>query len=93
MKLRFAAIILLTTAGAASAQFDFRGDRNSPKIYAPDGQFLGNLNNNRFDPNSVANPFGRYGNPFSHNSINNQFGPYGNPYSPTYVNPHGVHDD
>lgn len=50
------------------------------------GQYLGNLNSNRYDPNSVANPYGRYGSPYSPDSINNPYGQYGSPYSPNSVN-------
>ena len=57
----------------------------SPRLYAPDGTYLGHLKTNQFDPNSVSNQFGRYGNQFSPDSINNQFGKYGNPYSPNSV--------
>lgn len=46
------------------------------------GQYLGNLNANQFDPNSVANPYGRYGSQYSMDSINNQFSQYGSQYSP-----------
>jgi hypothetical protein len=56
-----------------------------PQIYAPDGTYLGNLSTNQFDPNSVSNPYGRYGNPYSPDSINNRFGRYGNPFSPDSV--------
>jgi len=49
-------------------------------LYSQD-KFLGNYNNNPYDPDSVANPYGRYGNPYSADSINNPYGPYGNPYS------------
>jgi hypothetical protein len=55
---------------------DYRTDYNSPKIYTPDGQYRGNLNNNQYDPNSISNPYGRYGSPYSNESINN---PYANP--------------
>jgi len=51
-------------------------------LQAPNGKYLGNLNSNPFDPNSVANPFGRYGSQFSPDSINNGFGRYGSPFSP-----------
>ena len=51
-------------------------------IYAPDGTYLGNLNRNQYDPNSVSNPFGRYGSQYSPDSINNPYGRYGSPYSP-----------
>jgi hypothetical protein len=55
---------------------DYRTDYDSPKIYTPDGQYRGNLNNNRYDPNSISNPYGRYGNKYSPDSIKN---PYANP--------------
>lgn len=50
------------------------------------GKYLGNLSSNQFDPNSVSNPYGRYGSKFSPDSINNQFGRYGSPYSNSSVN-------
>lgn len=63
----------------------------SPYIVAPNGQYLGNLNRNQFDPNSVSNSYGRYGNRYSSDSINNPYGQYGNPYSPNSVtNPYAI---
>ncbi len=50
------------------------------------GKYLGNLNNNSYDPNSVSNPYGQYGSPYSPNSINNPYGKYGSPYSPDSAN-------
>ncbi len=77
-----AVIAIVFLSGCAYAQ--------SPQLYGADGRYLGSVNSNRFDPNSVANPFGQYGNPFNPNSINNRFGVYGNPYSPYSVrNPYG----
>lgn len=70
--------VLLILVSAADAQ--------TPIIVAPDGTYLGNLNSNPNDPNSVSNPYGVYGNKFSPKSINNRFGPYGSPYSPNSVN-------
>lgn len=58
----------------------------SPQIYSSDGRYLGNLNSNQYDPNSVANPYGRYGSQYSPDSINNPYGKYGNPYSPQSPN-------
>ena len=29
----------------------------SPYLVSPDGKFLGNLNSNRYDPDSVSNPY------------------------------------
>jgi len=57
----------------------------SPQIYAPDGTYLGNLNTNRFDPNSVSNPYGQYGSQYAPNSINNPYGQYGSQFSPNGV--------
>jgi hypothetical protein len=82
--------LAILVATPASAQIDFRGNGNSPVIIAPNGQYLGNLNNNQFDPNSVANPYGRYGSQFSPNSINNPYSQYGNPYSPNYSRPRSM---
>lgn len=45
------------------------------------GKYLGNLSTNRYDPDSVSNPYGRYGNKFSPDSINNEYGQYGSKYS------------
>ena len=58
----------------------------SPYLVAPDGKYLGNLNANPYDPNSVSNPYGRYGSPYSPDSINNPYGQYGSPYSPNSAN-------
>ena len=67
-------VLLMALVSPALAQ--------SPIIVSPDGRYLGNLNANPYDPNSVANPYGHYGSPYSHDSINNPYGPYGSPYSP-----------
>ncbi len=68
------ALCLMALASGALAQ-------GSPYIVSPDGQYLGNLNANPYDSNSVANPYGQYGSPYSPNSINNPYGQYGSPYS------------
>lgn len=56
-----------------------------PSIYAQDGTYLGSLNSDEYDPNSVSNPYGRYGDEYSPDSINNPYGKYGDPYSPDSV--------
>ena len=43
-------------------------------------QYLGNLSNNPFAPNSTANPY-TGGNAYDSNSIKNPYGAYGSPYS------------
>jgi hypothetical protein len=50
------------------------------------GRYLGNVNSNPYDPNSISNPYGQYGSPYSPDSINNPYGQYGSPYSPNSVN-------
>ena len=86
MKHVFAALALIAITSPATA-YDYRTSGNSPIIVAPDGTYLGNLNANRYDPNSIANPYGQYGSPYSPNSVNNPYGTYGNRYSPQYSNP------
>ena len=60
---------------------------NPPVLIDPHtGKFLGNVSANRYDPNSVNNPHGRYGSKYSPDSINNPYSQYGSPYSPNSVN-------
>ena len=62
---------------------------NAPRLYDQQGNYRGKLSTNQFDPDSVSNPYGRYGIPYSPDSLNNQFGA-GNPYSPSSpTNPYG----
>lgn len=58
---------------------------SSPILIGEDGKYLGRLNSNIYDPESVSNPYGRYGSPYSPDSINNPYGKYGSPYSPYSV--------
>lgn len=61
----------------------------SLKLYDSQGHFRGNLNDNPYDPNSIANPYSRYGNRFSSESINNPYGS-GNRYKhDSPLNPYG----
>lgn len=48
--------------------------QNSPKIIDSQGHYRGNLNSNQYDPNSIANPYGRYGSQYSPDSLNNPYG-------------------
>jgi hypothetical protein len=50
------------------------------------GHYLGNLNTNRDDPDSVSNPHGRYGSKTSEDSINNPNGKYGSHQSNDSMN-------
>lgn len=53
----------------------------SPYLVSSDGKFLGNVNSNKYDPNSISNPYGRYGSKFSPDSVNNPYGTYGSKFS------------
>ena len=86
------------THGTPISPYDVRTSPYSPigarnpytsdggRIYAADGTYLGRLNANPYDPESVANPFGRYGSPYSATSIRNPYTTYGSPYSPISPN-------
>ena len=50
-------------------------------IEAQDGTFLGKLNPNKFDSDSIFNKFGPYGSKFSQTSIFNKFSDYGSQFS------------
>jgi len=69
------------------------------RLYAEDGTYLGKVNNNRNDPESISNPYGKYGSKDSPTSINNVNGVYGskislqsanNPYTSQAPNMFGV---
>lgn len=50
-------------------------------IEAEDGAFLGKLNPNEYDQDSVFNEYGSYGSEYSPTSIFNKYGSYGGEYS------------
>lgn len=52
-----------------------------PRIYAPDGTYLGRLSANDQAWDSTSNPIGPYGNPNSSLSINNPISRYGSDIS------------
>jgi hypothetical protein len=58
----------------------------APRLIGHDGTYLGKLSANPYDPDSVSNPYGRYGSRYSPTSINNPYGPYGSRYSPLSPN-------
>lgn len=65
---------------------DSTGRRNrwfgsSARIYSRDGRYLGKLSANPYDPDSIANPYGRYGSRYSPDSVNNPYSRYGSRYS------------
>jgi hypothetical protein len=55
-------------------------------------RYLGNISTNRYDPNSISNPYGQYGSRYSPDSINNPYGQYGSQYSNESANnPYATH--
>lgn len=75
----------LLTSGAAAQDYGrysanpYTPNRVNPYqsgggLYTDDGEYRGNANNNRFDPNSTSNPYGQYGSRYSSDSINNPYG-------------------
>jgi hypothetical protein len=50
---------------------------SSPLLYDSQGQYRGNLNSNPYDPNTVANPYGRHGSPYSPYRQASPNNPYG----------------
>ena len=60
-----------------------------PKLYDSEGNFRGNLNGNKYDPDSVSNPYGQYGSKYSPDSINNPYGAGSEYKSDSPNNPYG----
>ena len=47
---------------------------NAPKLYDSEGNYRGKLSTNKYDPESISNPYGKYGSKYSPDSINNPYG-------------------
>jgi len=82
----FLAVVRTNIASVADGSFlktgrNGRAMRGESFIEAADKTFLGSLNPNNFDKNSIFNEFGPYGSQFSPTSIFNQFGTYGSQFS------------
>ena len=58
---------------------------DGPKIYSDTGEYLGRLNKNKYDPDSVSNPYGTYGSKYNPTGVNNPWSPnyVGDTYNPT----------
>ena len=64
-----------------TVEFNSRIISGESFILSSDGQFLGKLSLNRYDPDSISNNYGLYGSRFSATSIKNRYSTYGSPYS------------
>lgn len=51
------------------------------KIIAEDGTYLGTVSKDKYNSESISNPYNDYGSPYSAHSILNQYSNYGSPYS------------
>ena len=47
---------------------------SAPMLFDSNGAYRGNLSANRYDPNSISNPYGPYGSRFSPTSVHNPYG-------------------
>ena len=69
------------------AIYDYSGvDRKYNKfvgcsIYSSNKTFLGKINFNKYDLESIANKYGQYGSEYANNSVFNKYGNYGSEYS------------
>ncbi len=72
----------LLSGQLVQSETEARQLKNESFIVAGDGKFLGKLNPNRFDTESIFNQFGPYGSQFSQTSIFNKFSTYGSQFSP-----------
>ena len=50
-------------------------------IGGENNEFIGLLNLNKYDVDSISNPYGSYGSKYSSKSIWNRYGIYGSPYA------------
>lgn len=72
---------LLANIGSRSFSETLSTDRIlGSQLKTPSGVFLGNVNRNKFDADSLVNPYGTHGNRYSAESIFNQYSQYGSPY-------------
>jgi len=76
-----------TRYGARYYDYSNRYATSPPKIYSG-GMYLGELSPNRYAPDSVSNPYGKFGSRYSPTSVNNPYSPYGQYRTqPIYVYP------
>lgn len=74
-------IQLLIEGKVVKSETEVRRLNRESFIEAQDGTYLGSINPNVFDANSIFNQFTPYGSQFSPTSIFNQFGSYGSQFS------------
>ena len=50
---------------------------DAPRIYSTEGEYVGKFSRNRYDHESLSNPYGRYGHKYGSNSLLNAYGKHG----------------
>ncbi len=66
----------LDTRSGSYVRYGERYSTNPPRLYSG-GTYLGELSANRYAPDSVSNPYSRYGSKHSPTSVNNPYSRYG----------------
>jgi len=73
-------LLLLLLLFPLSASAEYLGElsvnsyaTDAPRPYDQQGHYRGKLSVNPYDPDSVSNPYGRYGRPYSSESLNNLY--------------------
>lgn len=72
---------MMATPSLAQSLSDLDG--NAFLYHPPTNQFLGAVSSNRYNDDSICNPYGAYGNRYSDLSVLDRYGPYGDRYSET----------
>lgn len=75
-------MFLICLSTPASAQIV---DTGPPQIFTPEGKYLGDMDGNQYNRNSINNEYGPYGNPYG-NTVKNPYSKYGSEYSPQSPN-------
>jgi hypothetical protein len=75
-----AAELLATIGNRSFAETLSTDNLLDSQLRTPSGVFLGNVNRNRFDNESLSNQYGPFGNRYGPESIFNQYSQYGSPY-------------
>jgi hypothetical protein len=73
-------VVLLLLGFALLSGHAFAISISDLRIIASDGTFLGTLNENEYDSNSIYNEYGK-GSKYNSNGIFNEYGKYGSDYS------------
>ena len=75
-----AAELLATIGNRSFAETLSTDNLLDSQLRTPSGVFLGNVNRNPFDNDSLSNQYGPFGNRYGPESIFNQYSQYGSPY-------------